>query len=796
MGNDVESIPLLSDAFALADSDADTARRWLSRKFAEQRADGAPDALSAAHQAGLVRVLTMDWWQVVVWDEDRSSKSAADELDVLLPAAVRAASAIPNAGVVLALYLRNLVNEAWALSWDHRLIRSAIDAALGAVDGTVQDGASTVAWALLDFMHSEFDVESALLTGRLQAVVAIASRAAASIAHISRAAQGLPTHPGQDALVSEAASEERYYRAVHDIALASHALLSRRTLDASAEVSRIGAEIADGGFRAVDASELRGHLASLICINDAAQREWLHMDEGRVRIIYGFGIAQPDARDGAQSLTELRELIDRRRLEGGSLGALRIDKVLRRLTLSDVWQGADSLGRAYRGTTVHLEDLVLDIADGNMLVGTETVRTRIQLSELGNHIVVFELDIHDAGAYEVAETINLATPVFGDLTEIRDALHLHPASDPGMHIARLTDVVTGILDGLRELLQEVSPTHSFDPVSSRAGSFGVLVTVTQASSDSAGRRTPLSSAHDVRGLWGTQPLLHPLPAGASGVADWTRYDIDVATHFNLLHLNDELLSANTNITLLASLSSPDYAVSEIESYIEFAHSMHGMYQAWQSTVRTHAERIADLLERVEDELVAADAAAAAEDDRAQERVITELGELVRVIERAELTLQSFVQSKQATMLFVESPAIVSSPALRADLDTILRSNGYRILREGFERAVRDVLGTRLQPLLEVCHRRIALVYENRQAARERRTERLAEVLGAILAVMGLSGLVSVLQDGFELRGDITWWFLSMILLAAAVLGAALVIEPRRRRRRKRAASAQRRASRP
>ncbi|QTV79654.1 hypothetical protein [Microbacterium sp. NIBRBAC000506063] len=718
---------------------------------------------------------------------------------------MRAAAAIPFGGVVLALYLRNLVNEAWALSWDHTLIRSAVGVAVSAAADQAKDDAEAVAWRLLDFMQSEFDVEAALLTGRLRAVITVSARATSSIEKIRRAAAKLAAHPGRDALIAETKGEHRYYGAIHEIATAAHALLSRDSDDASAALARIEAQIDEADFRAVDASELRGHLASLQTVNAAVHGDWVHVDEGRVLIVYGFGILHPRRHDGIEELTALRARLALRHAQQGRLGPLKIHKVLQSLALSDVWQGSDSLGRGFRGSTVQLEDLTLaGIGDDPT---EEIIRTSIQFSELGNHAIVFEIDLEDAAAYEVAQTINLATPVFGDLTEIPEALHLHPRSDDDARISRLADVVDEVLDDLRKILHQVridmsrnetkqkAPPVGTDPISARAGSFGVIVTIEGASRDSGGVRTPLTSARHLIELWGIQPMLHPLPGGASGVADWTMYDVESVKRFDLLHLNDELLCANSNVTLLASFRSPDYALSEIESFLRFTHSMHGMYQAWQSTVRTHAELIARLLQRVEDELQATDIAIMAHDDRAQEEALANLGEVIRVIEREELALQSFVQSKQAIMLFVESPAIVTSPALRTDLDAILRSNRYDLLRDEFERSVRDVLGTRLQPLLEVCHRRIALLHESRQSERERRTERLAQVLGVILAVVGLSGLVQVLQDGLELRGDITWWFVAAILFVAVALGGVMIIAPLRLRRRRAAARRRRRASR-
>src|SRR5690606_32873663 len=100
----------------------------------------------------------------------------------------------------------------------------------------------------------------------------------------------------------------------------------------------------------------------------------------------------------------------------------------------------------------------------------------------------------DAPAFDVARIVNLATPLFGDLTEIPHVLHLHPRSDPRVRLSRLSDVVTAVLGDLRVLLRRVRLDHDVahgrgadmaagrradptDPISARAGSFGVLVTV-------------------------------------------------------------------------------------------------------------------------------------------------------------------------------------------------------------------------------------------------------------------------------------------------------------------------------
>lgn len=104
----------------------------------------------------------------------------------------------------------------------------------------------------------------------------------------------------------------------------------------------------------MDASELRGHLAGISALHAARQRDWLHVDEGRVRIIYPFGIRTTGHDDPISVVTTLRQQALALRERDGTLGTLPVTDVRGRLELSDVWQGTDDFGRGYRGTTICL----------------------------------------------------------------------------------------------------------------------------------------------------------------------------------------------------------------------------------------------------------------------------------------------------------------------------------------------------------------------------------------------------------------------------------------------------------
>ena len=739
------------------DTDPRAARTWLAAQFDAQMERADPAAMTPRQREGVQKLARLMWWADGVDDSEALLAEA-------LPAAVRSAAAIPGASAALALYLRNLVNEAWGRSWEHGRMRRGIVAACEAWRGLRLSGPDSalagVCWGLLEFLGTEFDVESALLTGRLDVSRQLAQQAATEAACLLAVAEALPEQDGREMVLREIRNEALYYDTVRGAIATVDEVLNRRIPTGAGELERLSAAADTGDLNSTDASELRGHLASLQSIVAAEATDWLRVDEGRCRFLYPFALRSPLPDVDRRAINAVITTAAQWRP-----GGLAVVRVAEGLGVSDAWQGTDPLGRAYGGAVVQLDDLVLTTPDGTVL---DTITPSIRFSELGNHVVVVEVGLSDALPGRLAEVVHLASPLFGDLTEIPDRLRLSPATEPDRALSRLTDVVAAVVSDLGPLLDAAAPVT----VSALKGSFGVVsvverATVFHGTADLVGES--MVSAPGLLTLFGVQPLVHPLPSGAASVADWAVYDLaDVQTH-RLLHLSDALLAANANVSLLASFGSPSYAVADIESYLEFAHSMHGLYQGWRETVREHAQEIAGILHQVE--------AAMPADDPAQAEAghADALRGLAVRIERAELRLQSFVQANQATMLFVDSPTLVTSPALRIDLDTVLRSNRYDVLRAEFERAAGGVLGSRLQQLLEVCHRRIEQDVEDKRELRNRRVDRVVQAAGIGLGLMGVSGLVSVLQAGFDLKGEITWWLAAAILLLAAALGLVMYL---------------------
>lgn len=217
-------------------------------------------------------------------------------------------------------------------------------------------------------------------------------------------------------------------------------------------------------------------------------------------------------------------------------------------------------------------------------------------------------------------------------------------------------------------------------------------------------------------------MLHPLPSGAASVADWALYDLDAVRTWSLLHLNSELLASNSNVTLLASFGSPDYAVGEVESYIEFAHSLHGMYQGWQDTIRSHVGTCVSRLLRQAVAVVprspAGASGKAAEDPEQRAAAITELDDLVRDISAPNSSCRR--SCSPATRSCCSSLAGDRHPrprcvpiSTRSSIPTAAAAGRLRPRRP---RRARDPAAA---PLLEVVHRRMAQAYAAETARLER-----------------------------------------------------------------------------
>ncbi len=736
----VEPPPLIEAVAALFAWDARPARERLVTALAAPHADAEPPLTSVQMRELRVAVdavlAAADSWDVAAERHAREHLSRA----------IRVALGRPDALPLLLLYVRHACEQLWELTWNHRPMLEVIqivDEAMESLPRAAVDRDSEVAWRLLQFLRHEFLVESAMLTGAISVVRATATQARAAIADV-RLADGRRGRRwlARAEVSEEIRKEETYFACVQSAADGAWGFLHHDVASLDTAMTMMRDALRSGALEAEDASEIRSHLAALEALESARNDRWLHVDHGQVVVIYPFSLrsTRADATDRlvADAIAGATEW---------ELAGLRVTEAPKNaLAVSDAWQGDDALGRHFGGAELVLPDLELRRTVGDEVV-VRTVGVKVQISALGNHVVRFDIGVADAGPGDLAEIVSMASPVYSDLHELAGLVALNASTDAQgapTRYANLASVARQIIadvhDGLREHVGHDSK------VTARRGLYSVVSVVDQARvMDGAEDRVggPLIHARDLVDLGGAQPLLHPMRGGATSVCDWASYDRDEVDVRTLLTLNGEILTANANTTMLASFASPAYSVNTVRSYVEFAYSLQGMYAGWNDEVALHAQETAARLDQVDEFL--------RQDPRSMDEAAAEaLQDSLADIERAELTLQRFLQSTQATMLFIESPSLVTSASLRIDLDTVLAASRYQALRDSFEMAKNEVLGHRLQELLDIVSRRVTGRIEQERARQTEKSRRLLDAVLVGIGVIGISGLLSMLQAGFAL----------------------------------------------
>ncbi len=764
---------LVAAASALFDGDGRAAWRWLAESLGAPTADGAKgltpeDLRSLAATADAVRGAADGW-----------TAESAGLLREHLPRALNAATIREGVLAPLLLYIRYVCEEAWELTSNHAPMFEVIDvveAQWRTIEPRLGDQVKPehVCWELLEFLRRELAFESALFAGALSVVDDTVAAAHSRIGEVAAMSLRLaPEWPLRELVVTEAEREEVYYACVREASRATCAYLARESTTVKPAIAKIEATLAGSDLSAIDASEVRTHVAALESLERARDRDWLRVDEGQVVVLYPFSLRSERSDVSDQVVTYAIN-----NAEEWTLAGMRpTGSPSRALAISDSWQGDDALGRHFRGTEVPLPDLAMrqhaptSHAPGTRGERSRAIRVKVQFSALGNHMVRFEIDVANALPGDLAEIISMASPVFGNLEELSGMISLvraDDAPDAATRWPRLADVAKAIIHNVSEYFGQGTELPA--TVSSRRGMHSVITVVHRAqvfagSADPEG--TPAREARALPSMFGAQPLVHPRPGGAASGVDWASYDVDPTQRFSLRSLNDELLVANANTTLLASFRSPSYEVRKVRSYIEFAHSLQGMYAGWNDEVAGHAQEIAKRLDEVDRFLKSSV-------DTMDGTGAEELRGALIEIERADLRLQRFLQSNNATMLFIASPALVRSSAVRLDLDTILESSGYSALRQGFIRAKDEVLGNRLQELLGIAARRIAERVEAEQTRQTLRSRRILDAVAVGIAVIGLSGLISVLQSGYDgLKGWPSLFFVvALVALAVAFVAVS------------------------
>lgn len=717
---------------ALQDDRFDVVAKVLDRELRQRGVD-------EGMRSRLRELIEGVWWSGGDGEGNRTEVTAM--LRTVIPA-LSGTAAEP----ALALYVRSVCDAAWDLTWDHRPILGVLDIAEKEwLDHPPDAGseASSAVCALLA-LREDLALESACSTGDLRTTAQVAARAFTTLSQAVRgplAPEDSPVHAHVTELLSHRAA---YARAIHVAARASADYLDGDSDDL---------EEAQGGLRAAETtfsddhaarSELRSHRVAVERLMDARDEDWLRVDEGSVVCVFPFGLRHSDQ---ARIVSVVKDhgadwALGGEPLANNPTGLLLVD---------DLWRGDDPLNRRYEGTQLDLPAVHLLGRTGQEVTG----RVSITISQLGNHYLRVELPLEDALPHSVGALVWLAAPEYGDLHEVDQRIAFEGAAPEARGWARLSDLAQTLLhDLVGELAKSGLPGAG---LSFRPGMYHVVTTVREASilpCGNADLARELTSADGIPALFGSQPICHPIPAGVGSIAFWARYSAPLGTLVDSAALTDEYVLVSQNHTLLASFSSPDYMVSTVGQAAEFAASIDGMFAAWQDELSDFYLGLTPHLRLLE-----------TQPDNNLEDVLGDL-------EQRQLRLRQFLTSARVTLLFVSSPALVTSPVMRDTITQLLDLRHAWTRRADFTDVAGQALADRVTDLIETWLRRRDEVRLRREEQHARSNQLRIDTMLAVLAGIGISGVLAMLQTGFAVQQWGSVLLVVLVLVVAAVVGYA------------------------
>lgn len=700
--------------------------------------------LREAVRARLRELIEGVWWSGGDGEGDRSEVMAM--LREVIPA-VSGSRAEP----VLALYVRSVCEAAWDLTWDHRPLLAVLDTSeqewLTHPPAPGSDANSAVR-ALLA-LRADLALESACSTGDLRTTARVAEQSATMLAESSSLLLVSDATPIQAYVEDLITLRGVYADAIHRAAQSCADFLEGGDDDLDDTRHHLAAVEAAFVDDHAARSELRSHRVAVERLIEARDEDWLRVDVGSVACLFPFGLRHSDQ---AQIVSAVKAHGARWSLGGQPLA----NNPTGLLLVDDLWRGDDPLRRRYEGTQLDLPDVCLQGRDGAPIVG----RVTITISQLGNHYVRVELPLENALPHTIGGLVWLAAPEFGDLHEVGQRITLGHTAPVGAETdtdgwARLSDLVHAVL---HDLVGELAGTGLAGvDLSFRPGMYHVVTTVREASvlpRGNADRAITLDAAEGIPALFGSQAICHPIPAGIGSIAFWARYASPLGTVVDCAGLTDEYLLVSENHTLLASFSSPDYMVSTVGQAAEFAASIDGMFAAWQDELSQFYLGLTPHLRQLEDE-----------PDADLEEVLTDL-------EQRQLRLRQFLTSARVTLLFVSSPALVTSPVMRNTITQLLELRHAWTRRADFTDVAGQALADRVTDLIEMWLRRREEARVRREEEHARRNQLRIDTMLAVLTGIGISGVLAMLQTGFAVQQWGSVLLVVLVLVLAAVVGYA------------------------
>jgi hypothetical protein len=657
----------------------------------------------------------------------------------------------PGGVAVLILYIKHCVEEAWEISyhfgplWD--TLRATRECVLGwGMPAEPAEAALTRAsLALLTCVDREILAENEMSCG-LWLAQAEAARGAADAARtaVGHAAVAEADHPELAvAIREEAESVIVLYDAVALSARGTHDFLRHGTDLAPVIAALAAAERAlDGDADNIGPSELRAHRFSLLALQEAKDtgRPWLTIQHGLLHYVYPFAVRGSSR---GQVVTSVRE-----RARGWAIAGAETAAVHRSLDLDDVWDGADPLGNRYEGAYIELPEVVLRGLDGTELA---RLQAQVRFSELGNHCVRFHTEVTNTPAADLYSLMYLAAPEFGVQEVTFEAVPAGGA--PRQVFSRLSELAMAVVGDVCARLRESAGADALR-ATARPGTFQLIVAVDAASvTDDPGGLGPQTEVMDPATLYeamGSQILARPVPHLIGAPAEWSRQPAGLEPDALAGELYGGHFRRTVNTSVLVCLGSADFVVGTQVTVAEFTASLDGLFEGWQSELAVHYEKTRELMTAL-DQSGAAPAPS-----------LLRLRQLAGGLEQKKAQLEDFIVETRSTILLLQSPTLLSSPVAADQLRVHMERSG--VLRRA------DELRARTD---EVAHEQLGAGIERIAVRRAVQQRTKLDILLAVIAAAGISGVIQVLQGGLGAGSTQALWAVigvAGIVLVAVTLG--------------------------
>jgi hypothetical protein len=527
-------------------------------------------------------------------------------------------------------------------------------------------------------------------------------------------------------------------------------------------------------------SELRAQRLDLDLLRDAQDEPWLYVDDGMITYLFPFALRR---RPGTPEVQSHQYDVYEEKLRGQVDAAAEWElcgaapqAVHREFQLDDVWHSTDAAGRRFDGVLIELEKVILrgpaddgsandgSQDDGSQDGGSEdagpvlaTLRAEIRVSKLGNHYVRFEGRVRDANPADLYAALRRPAPEHGAFT----------VQYAGKEWHRLSTLAMELISDLANRLEATK--------TAREGMFQVLLTVAAASTGRGpaaprAERTDIRSIETLRAAVGAPVLFNPVSHVMTSLAEWIRYETaGKNTVDDGSARKGHALVRTCNTTVHLALGAPHWELGTAVTVTEFVASLDGLFARWMEELNDFQASVNAQRHKVD----------AASDSDAEH-----LREQVNELRRIRLGLQTFVTDCRSMIALVNSPALVRSPVVAANLAAMVEAAGIRRRAEEFDRQAAEILSDRLDEIIERAARdQEDAVEKERQVAEAKHRTRMDTLLASIAAV-GVSGLGQILQAGYGLQGGVTLQIALGIVALAVVVGVGVwLVAPRTSRTR-------------